>query len=214
MFESTAVPGVALGPGGVIYVVWPEHDVGANVARVFLASSADGGATWSQPTRVGSSNYGVLPDVAVTGRGAIGVQYYDLSRDKPGDGEWTSKWAFAFSRDSAATWTTRRIARRFDLLQAPYNGIALMLANYTGVASADAGFASVFTTSPPFTEQGRSDGWVARLVQAPLNATAGYVRTVLVPSRVDGGATASKTALASPSRDFAHDLPTWHPVVR
>jgi hypothetical protein len=43
---------------------------------------------------------------------------------------------------------------------------ALFLGDYNGIAPAGDGFAAAFATASPFTEQGRSDIWVARLGSA------------------------------------------------
>ena len=65
---------------GRLYAAW---DAGRGDARdCFLASSDDGGRTWSEPVRVGPTKGSqVLPAVSVASDGRVDVLFYDRSRD-------------------------------------------------------------------------------------------------------------------------------------
>ena len=66
---------------GALYVIWVEREtLDAFPRDVFLARSADRGATWSAPLRVnddGAGNDQVMPWVSVNGRGVVETTWYD-----------------------------------------------------------------------------------------------------------------------------------------
>lgn len=77
-FPSLAVDPSSVPFAGRVYSVWVESE--DQVARVLLAWSDDGGATWSAPTQVhadGSRVLRTLPVVAVAPDGAVGVVWQD-----------------------------------------------------------------------------------------------------------------------------------------
>lgn len=103
------VPGLARDPTtGRVYAAW---DAGRADARdVFVASSGDNGATWSQPVAVerkkGTQS---LPAVDVSTDGRVDVVYYDRSKD-PTDVR--AEVSMASSWDEGATFTTAVISDR------------------------------------------------------------------------------------------------------
>jgi len=167
LVQLPPLPSADVTDDGKIYAAWHVPDGDGPVARTFIAHSTDGGRAWSNPQPVGASNAAFMPSLGLTRKGTVGVQYYDLSNDKTGDNEWTSKVVFAHSDDGADHWKTRRIGPRFDLLRAPQrpeqDGYSF-IGDYTGVDGAGGGFATALAASQPFTRQGFSDIWAARLV--------------------------------------------------
>jgi hypothetical protein len=99
------------------------------------------------------------PAVAVDAHGTVGVVWYDLRRDHPGDAQLTTDVWFASSRDKGITWRQEHVVGAFDLRTAPDH----RLGEYQGIAGLSRGFAAVVTLSGPRARNGPSDIVVARL---------------------------------------------------
>jgi hypothetical protein len=93
---------------GRLYAVWPEARV-VRRTEIFLASSNDGGRTWSSPKTVSDDGPSqpnprpnhFMPAVAVNRSGVVAVSWYDR-RDNPDNlGYWPR---FAASLDGGATF--------------------------------------------------------------------------------------------------------------
>lgn len=107
---------LAVDPGSTafrdrLYVVW--GDVTTGHTEILLASSADGGKTWSLPVRVSDATNATdaqresggpdqfMPTVAVNKDGVIGVVWYDR-RDNANNRDYYAR--FSASLDGGATW--------------------------------------------------------------------------------------------------------------
>lgn len=105
-------PSFAVDPRhGAVYAAW---DAGTGDGRdVFLARSADRGATWAPPVRVGPRAKGqYLPAVDVSPDGRVDVVFYDRSRDER---DILAGAVVASSWDGGRTFTTADASdRRFD----------------------------------------------------------------------------------------------------
>ncbi|HEU5033794.1 MAG TPA: sialidase family protein [Mycobacteriales bacterium] len=74
-FDSFVV--VAVDRSGGLYVVWSERHPAAHATWAMLATSHDGGATWSRPVQVNRvPRTAVFPWVTAGDRGRIAVSYY------------------------------------------------------------------------------------------------------------------------------------------
>jgi hypothetical protein len=91
-----------------LYGVWT--DTGSGRAQIMLSSSADGGDTWSPPSRIsddpveGRPSGGpdhFMPTVAANRDGVVGVMWYDR-RDNPDNRGYYAR--FRASIDGGATW--------------------------------------------------------------------------------------------------------------
>lgn len=146
------VPSAAVDPAsGAIHVVWQDARFGGGVRDgVVLASSNDGGLSWSEPVAVSPSTgaQAFRPAVAVGPRGALAVTYYDLRNDVPADPAhvWTTFW-MATSSDGGATWEEVPEGGPFDLRAAPDAG-GWFLGDYTGLVAARARFVALFSMAP------------------------------------------------------------------
>lgn len=118
--------------------------------QIVLASSTDGGRSWTDAKRVSSNKLtqAFTGSIDVNERGRIGVTYYDFTSDDPSGGTLdTDYWATA-SRDDGATFTGReRITRQsFDMRSAPFaNGY--FVGDYEGLTSVGRSFLPVFVTA-------------------------------------------------------------------
>ena len=134
-------PMPAVGPDGIVYVTWergwlfPLPGLGAQAPQIVVASSSNGGATWTPRIVVsdicsgalfppGGYNRGTTNDfpriaVAQSGpnRGRLYVAYQDcrIANAGPqsstgGFGHWDTDIYVAYSDDQSATWTTQLVA--------------------------------------------------------------------------------------------------------
>jgi len=108
-------------------------------ADVLLASSSDGGNTWSAPVRVNQdaiTNQAdqFFPALAVDGNGRVGVTFYDRRQDPQ---NFLMNVFEAESTDGGATWSERQLTQHpfpsvvhQDFLVSPY-----YMGDYIGIAS-------------------------------------------------------------------------------
>jgi hypothetical protein len=105
-----AMPMMAADPGSPqfkhrLYVVWSQQ--AAKGTQVFLTRSKDKGHTWSKPTVVSEQSSeqsydSLLPSVAVSRNGIVGVSWYDGRESRPGAPY--SNVRFRASRDGGESW--------------------------------------------------------------------------------------------------------------
>ena len=150
----------AAGRDGRAYVVW-ERQTSPTSGAIDVARSSDGGRSWTVSSLPGVSAFAFEPSVAVDGRGTVGITWYDLRNDKPGDGELSADVWFASSRDGAHTWRELHVAGPTDLNTAslvPNNRVG----EYQGLAGLEErGFAAVFTLAAPQAKDGQTDVFFA-----------------------------------------------------
>jgi len=150
------------GRDGTLYVAW-EHPLSPTVGAIEVARSDDLGATWTVASVTGVGAYAFEPSIAVDGRGTVGITWYDLRNDRPGDGALTADVWFAHSTDRGATWTQRHLAGPTDLRTAPqvaHNRVG----EYQGLtALGDRAFGAAFTLASPQAMDGPTDIFFARL---------------------------------------------------
>lgn len=90
---------LAMDSQGGLWYVWAESVGGRDFTRVFLATSTDRGATWSEPRPVsGANESAVFPWIAVGDPGRLAVAFYSangsvMSDDAPAATDWWPKVA-------------------------------------------------------------------------------------------------------------------------
>lgn len=95
---------------GTLYVVWsdptPVDGHAADSLHVWLATSRDKGATWSDPVRVDAAANAVEPWITASAAGRIAIGYYATQADTAWD-EVLADWypIAAVSTDGGATWS-------------------------------------------------------------------------------------------------------------
>ena len=138
--RSTPFAGPAVAPDGRAYAAWVSG------ARVLVARSDDGGATWHSP-RVAASGFG--PGLSVTPDGGVTVAAYRLLSGFRAD------VVAARSTDRGRTWRLRRESDPFSLRRSPR---VFRTERRLGNATA-----AVFALGPPLARRGRADVFFAPL---------------------------------------------------
>jgi hypothetical protein len=171
---ARANQGVALDTAadGTAFAVWWQRGSDGR-GEVVLSRSRDGGRHWSAPKAVaGATRSAFLPAVATGRRHTVGVTYYDLRRDRPGDGRLTTDAWFALSRDAGAHWRTAHVAGPFDLRSAADVDGTPFLGDYFGLAATRRGFAAVPALARPISRDGPSDVFYAPIRVKPRRSPA------------------------------------------
>jgi hypothetical protein len=154
-------PSAAVAPDGTAYIAF-ENNSSATSGGIGVAKSRDGGLTWSSSTlRV--RGYAFEPAIAVNKRGTVGVIWYDLRNDRPGDAALTADVWFAHSDNRGKSWRQTHVAGPTDLRTAP-----LPQHNYVGeyqglAALRGRGFAAAFTLPAPQAKNGPTDIFFAQI---------------------------------------------------
>src|SRR5262249_45090352 len=91
-------PSAAVAPDASVYVAF-EDNKSSSSGAIGVATSRDGGRTWSSAPLPGVSAFAFEPSIAVDAHGTIGMTWYDLRNDRPGDTALTADVWFAHSSD-------------------------------------------------------------------------------------------------------------------
>jgi hypothetical protein len=126
---------------------------------IVIASSTDGGLTWSDPRRVSENKLtqAFTASVDVNARGRIGVTYYDFTFDDPSGGPLdTDYWATTL-RDGNAPFSARRrlTPDSFDMRTAP-DSRGFFVGDYEGLTNTGR-FLPVFVTANDRNLTNRTD---------------------------------------------------------
>ncbi|GAA3439805.1 exo-alpha-sialidase [Kutzneria kofuensis] len=142
---------LAAGPHGELRAVWQGSQFAGDHDGSVLATSTDGGATWSAPVPVGSSPaQQFMPAVAVNSDGVVGVTYYQL------DSTGTSYWQT--TSGDGITWHATKLAGPFDITTAPVvSDGRYYVGDYHGMAAAGTCFVSVFAKTNSGQPDNRTD---------------------------------------------------------
>ena len=159
-YAACCLFGVASGRHNRAYLAYTKV-AGARSGRVVVASSKNGGRRWRRRTVVRLHAQALQPSVAVAGDGTVGVTWYDLRNDKPGDAALTTDYWFAYSRDGGRRWHRSHLAGPFDLRSSSRVGRPLGV--YEGLAGLPHGFAATFIQARPRARNGTEDVFFARI---------------------------------------------------
>ncbi len=145
-----ALPSIAVDAStGAAYVVWEDSRFSGGARNgIALATSSDGGRSWSLPVQVNGAPAAAAftPAIAVGG-GKLGVAYYDFRADDPADASrfLASSW-LAISGDGGASWQETALAGPFDLQTAPF-ALGYFLGDYQGLGWDGTAFVSFFAAA-------------------------------------------------------------------
>ncbi|MBW2545968.1 MAG: exo-alpha-sialidase [Deltaproteobacteria bacterium] len=149
---------------GNLYMVWEESFREPRLTQVAFSMSTDGGLTWSPEVRLDQTpgdagalqEQAILPSVAVSDDGTVGVTYYNFQNDTSRDGRSdTDHWFIHCHPDAtecadAANWGAqiRLTEHSFDYNLAPKSG-GLFLGDYVGLAAAGSDFFALPSVTTP-----------------------------------------------------------------
>ena len=153
---------VAVAPDGSVYVT-VEANSSASSGEIAVVQSRDGGVSWTRVTSPGVGAYAFEPAIAVDSHGTVGITWYDLRNDRPGDAALTGDVWFASSQNRGSSWQETHVAGPTDLRTG-----ALARQNHVGeyqglAAIRHRGFAAIFTLAAPFATDGPTDIFFANL---------------------------------------------------
>jgi hypothetical protein len=155
-------PNAAVAPDGTVYVT-VEAASSATSGVSAVARSRDGGVSWSTVASPGVGAYAFEPTIAVDAHGTVGMTWYDLRNDRPGDAALTGDVWFAHSRDEGASWRETHVAGPTDLRTgalARQNRVG----EYQGLSAVRGrGFAAILTLAAPFAKDGPLDIFYASI---------------------------------------------------
>jgi len=174
--DSALLGEISVGSGGALHVVWQDSRfTGGAHDGIALASSSDGGLTWSAPVRVNSAANipAFSPMVHARGDGMIGVTYYDFRSNTSDRATLLTDYWLARSA-GGTTWQETRIAVPFDLALAPVTTSpgagGYFLGDYQGLSSVGAVFVPMFTETNTGAPNNRTDIFYAPAVSATGSA--------------------------------------------
>jgi hypothetical protein len=162
-FPQAHFPSAAVAPDGTAYLAF-EDNRSASSGAIGILRSRDGGRTWRSSTLPGVRAYAFEPAVAVDAHGTVGVSWYDLRNDRPGDAALTADVWFAHSSDRGRSWRQTHVAGPTDLRPAELP-VGNYVGEYQGLAGLPRGrgFAAVFTLAAPQAKDGPTDIFYARI---------------------------------------------------
>ena len=142
---------LAAGPHGELRALWQGSQFAGDHDGSVLATSTDGGATWSTPVPVGSSPaQQFMPALAVNSDGVIGVTYYQL--DSTGTTYWLA------TSGNGTSWQADKLAGPFDITAAPVvTDGSYYVGDFHGMAAAGPCFVSVFAKTNNGQPDNRTD---------------------------------------------------------
>jgi hypothetical protein len=137
---------------GNLYAVWEDSRFGGGLySSIALASSGDGGSSWSVPIQINQTPTNIppgnqqafLPTVAVASDGTVGVAYYDFRFNDPAPGLPTDYWLVHCHPSATAPATdpanwggeVRLTDTSFDMETAPAPFGAYFVGDYEGLAT-------------------------------------------------------------------------------
>jgi hypothetical protein len=157
--DAQQLPILAVNRGtGQLYMTWQDGNANNDPSPrdrpgIVVASSIDGGATWSTPVRVNqgtSANVqAFLPVVTVNAQGIVGVLYYDFRNDVLGDARLsTDVWLSLFDANLNYLEERRLTPQSFDMRQMVIAGErGYFPGDYVGLSSANTDFVAAFTVA-------------------------------------------------------------------
>jgi hypothetical protein len=156
------VPEIAVDrASGALYVVWEDSRfTGGTRDGIVLSKSTDKGLNWSVPVQVNGvlTTQAFTPAIAVAAGGKIGVTYYDLRNDNPGDNSQLLATAWlAVSTDFGATFQETALGGPFDIRTAAQTADGYFVGDYQGLVASGADFLPFFVLTNSGNTSNRSD---------------------------------------------------------
>jgi hypothetical protein len=125
---------------GHVYVAYVRRDA-SGFGQIYLARSADDGATWTSTRVTDGTHHSAYPEVAVTKRGIVGVLYVDYDDAGPVT---IFRHRLARSFDHGVTWSDR-VLQSMDPGPLANAASGFLWGDYEGLTAARNTFYGVFT---------------------------------------------------------------------
>lgn len=154
-------PSSTVAPDGTVYTAF-ENSTSPASGGIGIVKSINDGLTWTKTTLPGVSAFAFEPAIAVDKHGTVGVIWYDLRSDRPGDTATTADLWFAHSKDGGATWRQTHVAGPTDLRTAA-PGAQNRFGEYQGLAALRNGFGAIFGLATPQAQNGATDIFFAQI---------------------------------------------------
>jgi hypothetical protein len=170
-----------------LYIVW--QDIRFTLAaplpifndQIVIASSNDGGLTWSDPRRVSENKLtqAFTGSVDVNDRGRVGVTYYDFTFDNPSGGTLDTDYWATTARDGNAAFSARRrlTPSSFDMRTAP-DARGFFVGDYEGLTNTGNSFLPVFVTANNGNLANRTDVFSSSFSSSATSAGSAKHRVV------------------------------------
>jgi len=221
--DASIIPQMTVSPSGMLYVVWEDaRFTNGAINGIALASSSDGGATWSEPVQVNStpSVEAFDPSIHVRSDGTIGVTYYDFRNNTSDTTTLPTILWFTTSTDTV-TWRENAIAGPFDLDFAPNSTVSgspgLFLGDNQGLSSMGAVFEPLFTQTNSNNTSNRTDIFSAPAVSETTNFDV-MARALVVTAKPAHPFWMTANFHKRVSDNIGHAmeerLPGWHKMVQ
>ena len=144
-----------------LYAVWSDaRFTQGRTQQVVLASSSDGGRTWSKPMAVApaAGTQQFVPNVAVNDRGEVAVGWYAFATDRSSAPGLLTHYWLSWSADQGRTWArpASMTAEAFDFRTIPYND-GFFVGEYQGLAAAGRNFVALVTLANGHDLDNRTD---------------------------------------------------------
>jgi len=156
--------------------------------QIVIASSTDGGLTWTDPKRVSENKLtqAFTGSVHVDEAGRIDVTYYDFTSDDPAGAPLDTDYWSTASRDGGASFGAReRITEEpFDMTTAP-DALGYFVGDYEGLTSVRRRFAPVFVAANSDNLANRTDVFSTTI--SPDFATSAFTAASVKAARVATG---------------------------
>ena len=199
--SGNIVPDIAVDrSSGALYVVWEDARFsGGTKEGIALSKSIDGGLTWMAPVRVNgvTTTQAFTPAIAVAQGGIVGVSYYDLRNDNPGDNSHLlgTRW-LATSRDGGATFQDTALSSTFDIRNAPQTleeipgggqRFAYFVGDYEGLVAVGASFLPLFVIANDGDTSNRTDVFARPIATKPAAQALAAADLAVAPRRARTG---------------------------
>jgi hypothetical protein len=146
-----------------LYIVWQDaRFTQLERDQIVLASSNDGGLTWTDAKRVSENRatQAFTGSVHVRANGDVAVNYYDFTNDDPSGGTLDTDYWATGSRNGGATFSPRErvTPNSFDMRTAP-DALGFFVGDYEGLTSANQVFYPFFVQANTGKLANRTDGF-------------------------------------------------------
>jgi hypothetical protein len=168
--ESLDPPVSTISRSGRLAVAWQTNQLSrGRYNEVAVSVSNDSGRHWTRPRRANTPTGGpaIVPAVAFTRGGTLGVTYYDARRDNRADAPFSVDLWGTTSADGIHFRPSKHLAGSFDVFGAPGGAQELYLGQSTGLAAVKHHFIAVYLattcTAGPCPAANPSDVYSSRL---------------------------------------------------